>query len=174
MHHYTDIPCDDDNVKMMANSLQIVIKEEKAPSESEIPMDVQADVVDFRLVPLPKDWHMLELWGEIHFTKFVRSNAGSVVLQKTLKIAGDINVGYFEKTESVKPLHLAHSSSRVQELTDIIKYFDLAELCPGCSEEELKVLDFDSTTLGTRNTHCWRSNECSRIIVPEEKKCSTC
>jgi len=153
---------------MFLGSLGDTVMEESTSQPAEEP-------IDHTLVSLPKDWQWIKSGEEGLFAVKMVFIGKRFHNLKSIRLMNK-EVHYFAKTKPLTPPHLADKYQSIKELDDIFKYFDDAPLCEGCPEEELMLLQIDSTkdADGIRKTHCWRSKSCELITLPGEKKCQSC
>ena len=131
--------------------------------------------IDPKRAKVPKDWIWINTGEEGFYCANMVVTGGRMLNPKSIQMFNN-NVTYLVKQKFAKPLHLACSFKSIEELNDIFKYFDAADICECCPEEDLQLLQLDSTNKAgdIKKKHCWRSNSCEYVVVPGEKRCSSC
>ncbi len=119
----------------------------------------------------PKDWHFVK--EDLLFFK-LEYLPSKMVFLKSVKVDDTGSVQYYVRGKLCYPDFLSDSFSKIQELNDIIKNFDVIPFCPGCPEEELQLLKADCTAVGIKKKHAWRSKSCELLCCPGQNRCGCC
>lgn len=95
-----------------------------------------------------------------------------MITKKSLRVLGN-SVNYFVRGEICNPSYMACKFESIEELTDILKNFDTAEICPGFTVKELGVTNCLSIE-GVKNPNNIRYKACEMLVVDGQLKCSSC
>lgn len=123
------------------------------------------------LAEYPKDWHFVK--DDLLFFK-IEYLPSKMVFLKSVKVDQSGTVQYYVRGKSCFPDFLSDSFTKIQELNDILKNFDVIPFCPGCPEEELQLLKEDCTKIGQKKKQTWRSKSCELLCCPGQNRCGCC
>lgn len=159
------------NSPATANSSPVTAMPEESVLSKEL-SNLNQSVVFHTDATLPANWNWTSLNGKPYCVAMVEKN-GKILVNKSFLVSGD-TIQYHIRGKLIAPGELACYFSTLQELNDIISNFDSVQLCPGCTDHDLLLLNHHTSNGGTRKTNCWRSNDCLYIKLNDEVRCKKC